>query len=65
MYKHSILIYNSSIMKKIGFLDLRPDVFDDVTDPQHQLVLDGGNPGVVVQLQDRAGTQEILEKKVK
>ncbi len=49
-------------MKKKVLLDLTPDVLDDVADPQHQLVLNGGNPGVVVQLQDRAGAQEILEE---
>jgi len=52
-------------MTKNVLLDMKPDVLDDVADPQHQLVLNGGNPGVVVQLQDRAGAQEILEKKVK
>ena len=40
---------------------LRPDVLDDVADTQHQLVLDRRNPGVVVQLQDGARAQEVLE----
>ena len=40
---------------------LGPDVLDDVADTQHQLVLDRRNPGVVVQLQDGARAQEVLE----
>ena len=30
-----------------------------MSDPEHELVLDGGNPGVVVQLEDGARTKEV------
>ena len=36
-----------------------PDVLDDVGDSQHELVLNGRHPGVVVQLQDGPGAQEV------
>ena len=36
-----------------------PDVLDDVRHPEHQLVLYGRHPGVVVQLQDGPGAQEV------
>ena len=36
-----------------------PDVFDDVGDPQHELILNGRNPGIVVQLEDGSGAEEV------
>merc|ERR1719219_2121160 len=41
------------------FVSLGPDVLDDVGDSQHELVLYGRHPGVVVQLQDGPGAQEV------
>ena len=38
---------------------LRADVLDDVADAEDELVLDGGHPRVVVQLEDGAGAQEV------
>ena len=38
-----------------------PDVLYDVRDPEHELVLYRRHPGVVVQLQDGPGTQEIYK----
>ena len=38
---------------------LRPDVLDDVADPQSQLVLNGWDPGVHVQLEDRPRGEEV------
>ena len=40
------------------FVRLGPDILDDVGDAQHELVLDRGNPGVVVQLENRSGKGE-------
>ena len=47
------------VSAKQVFVGLRPNVLNHVTHAQNQLILDGWHPGVVIQLQDGARTEEI------
>ena len=57
MYEIKVLLKQSTYT--LSLLVTCPDVLNDVGDTEHELVLYGRHPGIVVQLQDRARAEEV------
>jgi len=49
-------LHVSAVQVLVGFC---PDIFDDMRDSQSELILNGWDPGVVVQLEDGPGAEEV------